>query len=245
MRAYSSDQFVFRALLLLGEVDAIDPLDPEDAATGYDALQEMIDDWGTQRKTILHSPRNNCPLTAGVASYTIGPGGVFNQVRPTWIDAVSVVLDRTAAQPIEIPLPKPITLEEYQRIPMKLATAQYPDRIFYDHAFSQLQLGTIKVYPVPTSSLLDLILYTPAALTGFTDQTTQYYFAPGYSRAIRYNLAIELASEYDRVPSARVERIASQSLANIKRSNFRPNEANFDPMLGGVRGRYNIYTDVP
>lgn len=241
MQASSALDFVKRAMKLLGVLDPAEDPEPDEAADGLVALNEFIDDLATQRQTIYAIARTLYPLTANVSSYTLGTGGVWDQVRPVWIERASVVPDRTVAKPIEIPIGAPITLKEYQAIAQKLATALYPDRLFWDQGWAA-GLSTILVYPVPTASVASIVLYTPTALTVFADLATQYTFPPAYARMLRYNLAMELAPDYDVTPSALVVRNAGKSLANVKRANFKPTEASFDAAL--VRGRgYNIYTD--
>jgi hypothetical protein len=137
-----------------------------------------------------------------------------------------------------------MTLAEYQAIPIKTTTGSRPTAIYYDHAWAA-GLGTITVYPVPDNSVCDLVLYTPGEAAVFADLTTVYTFPKGWSRMYRFCLAVELADDFGVTVSARVERIAIESLAAIKRSNFRMTDARLDPAMPGMRGggRYNLYTD--
>ena len=56
----------------------------------------------------------------------------------------------------------------------------------------------------------------------------------GYERAIRFNLAVELAAEYPgSIVTPTVERIATTSLGSVKRANWREMSVPIDPALTG------------
>lgn len=239
----SATDLITRSLRLLGVLDAVDTPEAEDLAIGKVALDDFVDGLGIERAAVFTVARTVQALTAATATYTIGTGGVFNQVRPTWIDRVSVRPDRTASPVLELPLGRPLTLEEWQAIPVKTNTGPYPTALYYDHAWTA-GLGLISVYPVPTVSVCDLVLYTPTPAAAFADLTTVYTLPPGWARMYRYNLAVEMADDFGVKPSTRVERIAAQSLAAVKRANWRPSDAALDPMTPGLRGRgrFNLTT---
>ena len=78
----------------------------------------------------------------------------------------------------------------------------------------------------------------------FATLSTVYAFPPGYERAIRANLALELAPMWDREPAAALVQRAMQSLVAIKRANRRTRTLSVDPMLVGRSAPYNVWTDV-
>lgn len=77
----------------------------------------------------------------------------------------------------------------------------------------------------------------------FADATTDYLLPPSFERAIRYNLAVELAPAYDAIPSALVVDQAQKTLANVKRSVWTAADASFDPGLLPSAGGYDIQSD--
>lgn len=245
MPAYSATDIGTRALRLLGVVDAIETPSSEDIMTAFEALNDMVDDWGTQRQTIYTIARNVFSLVSGQASYTLGTGGDWDIARPDWIERCSVIPENSGTGntgPMELPIGRPLSIAQYQGITIKTAESTFPDRLYWDRNWVA-GLSTCYVYPVPTSDDAAIVLYTPTALTEFADLSTEYTFPPGYARALRYCLAVELAPEFGIDPPEVVARTALSALANIKRANFAPIEAQFDAALVGWRGRYNIYTD--
>lgn len=243
IQTYSALDFIKAALRLIRHIDPIEDPEPEDADTCFQALNMWIDLLGTQRATIFKVARQVYPLSSGVSSYTIGDGATFNQVRPVWIDAVSVVPNR-AAPAYELPLGPPLNIEQYQRIPLKTQQAPYPDKIFYNRNFvAATGQGSVVVHPVPNTSVCDLVLYTPEAMVAFADMATKYGFVPGMAVAIKYNLASEVQDEFNKTLSDRAERKAVSTLTWVKRTSYRWTIANMPAGIGGVAGRYDIYND--
>lgn len=242
----TAENYITRALRSLGVIQATEVPDAESMQAGFELLNEMIDAWGTQRLTVFVVARTLFPLTAAQASYTIGTGGNFNIVRPVWITSCSIVPDDTVAIPLEIPCGPPLTIQQFQRIAQKLATNTYPYSIYYDHAWTA-GLGTIQVYPVPTSSLASLVLYTPTALVRFADLVTDYTFPPGYEKAIRSNLSVVMMPDWNRLNNPiRIQFMkdeAVSSLADVKRANWQPVDLNVDAaMQYGPRRSFNVMT---
>jgi hypothetical protein len=68
--------------------------------------------------------------------------------------------------------------------------------IYCDYA---MPVATVFVFPRPRftgSPAPQLELYTWVPLQQFADLVTSYALAPGYERAVIYNLAVELAPEF-------------------------------------------------
>jgi len=230
---------ITRSYRLFGYLDPIETPEAEDANQGLETLNELVEHLGTMRQTVYIVERSAHPLSASTQSYTIGAGGVFNIARPQNIEYWSITPDRAATPVYELPFRRPLTVEEWQRIPVKGTTGSYPTDIYYDHGWTA-GLGTIQVYPIPTTSNPDLILYTPTALAAFADLTTNYTFPRGYLRMLRYQLAVELAEEKGRPITDKLEKKATEALAAVKRANFRPKPMQFDAAIAGVGRPFNI-----
>lgn len=239
-RTYSGLDLVTRSLRLLGVLPEGAMAAAEEAANGLDVLNDWIDAVGIDRALIADLTPTTHPLTMGKADYTIGPGGELDRARPSWIDGWSIVPDRTAAPVIELSRGPAHTMIDYQQIVTKSTAGSYPSTIFYDNA-SMLGLGRIYLYPVPNTSTADLKLYVPRPVAQFANLSTLYAFPPSWARAIRYNLAVELAAEYPSFPASdAVQRIAMSSLAAIRRLNYQATVCSYEGMAAG---RYDIYSD--
>ena len=96
--------------------------------------------------------------------------------------------------------------------------------------------------PVPTRAL-EWHIISVEQLTEVSSVATNMYFPPGYLRAFRYNLAMELAPEFGVEPSPQVQRIAMSSKRNLKRVNNPFDLMAIPYPIVATRQRYNIYAN--
>jgi hypothetical protein len=217
-----------------------DYLEAEDANDALLRLNDWLDSLALERLSIYYVTRTAQDLASNKPSYTIGPGGDINMVRPASIESVGLILDSNATPVYEKPIDI-FTDQRWQSIRQKNLTSPYIQGIYYDHNWSPMAapplpatampLGTIYVWPVPNIGSTRLVLYTPVALPEFATLDTDYTFPPGYRRFLRTNLMVELAPEYGKQITSDQFRMATQAKAVIKRANVRPAEARVDPAL--------------
>lgn len=207
-----------RSMRLIGalNVGSGEPTNDEQAAALL-ALNGMVDAWATERLMMFTTTRGLVQLTAGKQSYAIGPSNAdWIAPRPPYIDAAGLVLVQSdPGQTYERPLTIIRTNKEWARVRMKALPSDLAMALYYQPDFPN---GTVTLWPSPTEAN-SLALYMPVAVTQFTLLTQTISLPPGYARALPYNLAMELAPEFDREPSALVVATAMQSKADIKRVN--------------------------
>lgn len=213
----------FRLLGILAEGETPSDAQSSDALS---ALNDMIDSWSNENLMIINSVREVFPLTAGKQTYTIGTSGDFNTTRPMEIQDCMVQLTGTTPN-VELPV-QILNQDEYDAIIIKGTTSSIARKIYYDNAFP---LGTIWVWPVPQDGTTNLVLVSTKPLTTLASLTTTIGLAPGFNRALRYNLAVELAPEYGVEPSDVVVTIATRSKASIKSRNMKTQVMGLDPAL--------------
>jgi hypothetical protein len=229
-------QVITDALKLIGVVAGHEVPTSAEQQDAFARLSELIDSWGTHAQTLYVPSRAVLPLVPGQQVYTLGAGGDLDVVPPMGLDAVSVLT--SDAVPVEMFLTIG-TDTAYVGQPVKTLTGATPQTVSYTRG---APLGDLWVWPVPTVTT-DLVLYWREAVTQFPDLVTPVALLPGYAKALRTNLALELAPEFGRPVDPLVLKLANESLADIKRANLPWVEIGIDPALTGGGAGYDILTD--
>lgn len=229
------------ALRELGVLAAGEVATADDANGGLLALNRLVDQWAAEELQIYQTTRTTWSIVSGTASYTLGTGGNINVARPVFIDHIN--FQNTGSSPtIEYQM-SPLTDDAYSRIPIKTITAPFPTCYYYNPTYPT---GTVTLWPVPTSSTLQGVLYAPQAVAEFTALTTAIALPPGYRRMLVKNLALELSPSYERPASRELSEQARESKSIVKRSNKRLADMQIDAgaLVQGKNRRftYNILT---
>jgi hypothetical protein len=213
-----------------------------EAQSCFGRLNRMIDSWGLQPSMMPNNRREVFDLVADQANYTIGPGGDFDTTRPIWITGAGL-LQNSVSPAVEIPRPV-INNSQYEAIQIKDFGSTYFTQVYYNMTYAS-GLGTITLWPVPTVTTNQLVIYSDQAIPGFSSLTAQYVFPPGYTEAIEDNLALRIAAPFGREIPAEVKTRAAKGLAAIKRANTADvQDLAMDPaLLSGMRRPYNILSD--
>lgn len=221
-------QLITGAARLLGVVRKSEAMTADEAADGLTALNDMLASWSNEGLLCVSRVWESFTVTAAT-SYMIGSGQTLNTVRPLSIKAAFFRLGNVD-YPLEI-----ISDEEYEGIVYKTLNGSIPKYLSYDNAYPY---GTIRLYPQGAG---ELHLLSEKPITNISSLSTAVDLAPGWNRAIRYNLALDIAPEYGETPSPAVVEMAKQSKADVSLSiaKNRPIKAN-----NSRRGRYNINGDV-
>jgi hypothetical protein len=211
----SASDLIRRAMLTLGVLGSGETPEADEASDALDTLNDMLDAWDSDGLMIYTTRIDDFPITSAKQLYTLGSGGDFNIDRPAVIDRASIVILSNPAQPLEYPIPVYTTQDWQEKVPIKNSPGNIPLLVYDDGGFP---LRNLTFWPFASDNT-NFRLYSWQRLAKFTDQVTVQSFPPGYSRAIRYNLALELASDFGVQPSATLIAFALQSLAVVKSSN--------------------------
>lgn len=196
------------AAKIIGVVFKSEALSADEASDGLTALNDMLDSWSND-DLITFAPTLESFAMTGASSYTIGSGGTLNTTRPINI-ITAVVRSGTVDYPLEI-----LTPEQYQtEVPVKNINTQIPKYLTYDNGYP---LGTIKMFAIPLSGTT-LYLQTNKPLSNLSALTTTVDLPPGWKKAIKYNLAIDLAPQYGAQITPQILDQAKKSLGAIKRA---------------------------
>lgn len=224
------------------------------------ALNQMVDSWNTERLAVFCTEDQTYDWSAGERIRTLGPTGDFLFLLGTETpDPLASQNGQSIGIDTGSPYARPILLEDstyfrdpttnvsyglkfinqlqYNNIGVKTVQSTYPQVMWVNMTFPNI---TLTVYPVPSRTLeFHFVSVQPLATAATLE--TELTFPPGYLRAFRYNLALELAPEFNVEPSAEVRRIAMYSKRNLKRINNPDDVMAMPYSLMARRNRYNIY----
>lgn len=200
---------------------------------GLTVASELFDEWRTQRLTIFVQGRHVLPLLANQQDYTIGAGGNWNFERPLWFDQASWLDSHGLEQRIRL-----YTDDEWEAIPIKGTQSTLPFGVYVNENYP---LATGSVYPVPIDPTVSVVLYSPdSSILSVTDINASLSVPPGWAKALRYNLTVDLCNEYQLPIPEGVEATATRTLGNIKRTNDPKNQMRLEAALLRMDGRRGI-----
>lgn len=220
-------------LLQVASTDVV--LTNDEANDALESLNQMIDGWSNESLMLYHVTREQFTCIPAHNPHTIGSTGDFATSVPMNIEAATVTVNGT-----DYPV-LPIDYDDYAVIKLKTLQNVYPEYFYLDKASPVL--ANLYMYPVP-STASTINLYSRKPLTNFASLTDNLTLPPGYERALKYSLAVELAPEYQVSAGQDVIALAIAAKASLKRTNKRPLTLQIDPAALTVSGkrRFNIYT---
>lgn len=229
MPSVTATTIITTALKKIGALSAGQSATAADLSDGLASLNTMLESWSLDSLKVPFQTRISHTLD-GSRSYTVGPGGDINTVRPTFIVSARVQVTR-----INYPMTVIRDRGTFDNIYDKRITG-IPEFVYYDPSYP---LGTLNVWYVGDSTHT-LLLNTRGQLAQFPSPSLAIDLAPGYPRALEFNLAIEIAPDYETEPSALVIKTAQESLASIKRLNRENPLMSYDNAIPTRSRTYNI-----
>lgn len=204
-------QAIEAAMRIIGELGEGQSMTAEQGQDALESLIDMIASWSVEPSLIYTETVESFTLTAGDGSYTIGSGGDFNTTRPISINTARIKDGTIFIQDLEI-----VGKDTYSEEDDGLTTGT-PEYLWYD---ANTPLGTIRLFPY-SSQAYTLEIYSHKAFSSATLALSDTLVVPeGYMRAIKYNLAREIAPEYGKSLSPDASRIARESMNIVKSSNL-------------------------
>lgn len=210
----TATDLIRRSMYLINALAAGEIPDDADLNDALLTLNEMIDGWNVQPLAVYGSANENFTVTPGTATYDWGLTAVAPNVlteRPVWLNNVTCVRNGVSTY-VDI-----ITQDEYDAIAIKTTTSPLIERVLYVNAYP---LGQLTLFPVPTEAVI-LSMNTSRQLAGPVLLQSTIAMPPGYLKALRYNLAVDLWPEYTNTTTdiESVKKIARETLGKIKVAN--------------------------
>jgi len=192
----TSTAIINNALRLLGVIRTGQTAATAELADGLAFLNQLVDNWSTERLLLPFATFVRYALTAAKSTYTIGPSGApdITAPRPLRVDAAGIVQLAYNLGSADFRSPLDLLSErEWVAIRDKTATADVPKKLYYAPTVAN---GTLYLWPIPNvSSATSLELTAWGALVAWPDLTTDEPIAPGYERALVYNLALDMGDK--------------------------------------------------
>lgn len=227
-------EMIASSLRLIGILAAGETMKSEEANDALLSFNQMLGSWSNENLIVYQKTREEFSFTPDTASYTWGTGGTFNSSRP--VEVIKANLEIQGTDPQELPL-KILTTREYAEISSKESDSNYPHAVYFDGAYPLLG---VTFYPVPNAAE-KVAFYSLKPFSTLT-LSTELSFPPGYEKAIRYNLAIDLSPEYGRPPDALIMQQAMETKAEIKRKNLQTPILKMDLPISSGKNSFDYRT---
>lgn len=216
------------SLRLINAIQAGENPTPDDMDVCTEALNGMLQSWSNNRLMIYTINQHVFTLN-GSTSYTLGPGADWNVERPIAIENMLARLSPGAPGQLDIMM-QSLTDAQYAGIAVKNTSSTFPFA-FYDDG--NYPVRTITVFPIGAAGT-QVVLWLREPLISLPALDDQVVLPPGYERALRFNLAVEVAPEFSKSVPQEVSRIAVESKLEIERLNAVPRYLKGDG--GTIRG---------
>jgi hypothetical protein len=233
----TGEDLIASSMRLIGAIATGESPSAAEASDGLSALNLLLDSWSTESLLIITKIREEFPLVVGQKIYTWGIGGDFNSERPQQVE--NALIQPPNNNPVlEIPM-EILNKDQYAVTALKNLQSSFPLSVYNDGNYPY---SNISVWPVPAAACI-IVFYSWKPLGQLSTLQTAIEFPPGYLRALRYNLAVELAPEFGRPLPPEVADIAAQSKAAIKRMNTEPLYMQVDSAITSSPAVYDWRSD--
>lgn len=223
-------QIITKAMQKAGILTFNEVPSSEEANDALDTLNDMLASWSNDSLLITARVTESFTLTAGVGEYTIGSGQTFSTVRP-----IKIIEAHVRQSQLDYPSMYLAPDEIYQGITLKTVQS-IPELLNYTNNFPY---GTIKLYPYPAASYT-LFITSEKELVQFASLNEVVSLAPGWRRALIYNLSSELSPEYGQQVDPLILKIANESKGEIAKSIMKARTMDCPPM--NQVGQFNIWS---
>ena len=230
-------ELIRRSLILIGALGQGENPTDQEADDALKTLNEIVDKWNVEALMITSNKYIKFNLT-NKKIYTIGAGGDIPELRPpSGLLGAYYNMPNTSGV-ISVPV-QVITENQYNSITLKDLQVNIPSQVFYRNSSP---LAEIYVYPISNEG--KLVLNVSNQFLAFNNLDDIIDLPSGYVKALRYNLAVELSTEYGRQLSEKIEAMAVGAKSFIKTTNGAQKQriSVVDTALRSRGGGYNIYT---
>lgn len=233
----TGNDLIASSLRLIGVLASGENPPSNESNDALNSLNDMINSWTNERLMIYETSYETFTLNVNQQSYQWGTGAAdFNSPRPQKLENVNwqqVSATTTLELGVEI-----LNKDQWSAISIKGITSNIPTRCWLENTYPN---ATFFVWPIPSVSG-SVVIWSWKPLITVSSLTTTISLPPGYAKALRYNLAVELAPEYGKTPSDLVMKGAMDSKSAIKSMNDKILLMSCDLATLNRRSTFNWYT---
>jgi hypothetical protein len=209
------------ALRLIGAKAPREPLTAAEAADGLEALNMLLDSWSTSNLLVPALTETRYPAATQAVALPNRPMRVLD----SYLRLGNLDFPVTA-----------ITRDQYQALPLKTMSAR-PGALWWDQLYPA---SSVYLYPVPDQAYT-LCLQTWERLSQLAGPSATVTLPGEFSRALKFNLAVDLAPEWGAAasaPLAAVAAVAKESKEALLRYNGMAVPTLASDMVGGLPGTF-------
>lgn len=212
------------ALGLTNAVGVDQTLTADEVSDCLRVFNDVLEEWSTQDLAVYGQADQTFNTVATQATYTIGASGNWNTVRPVRLTGAYATVSG-----VSFPYTS-ISPSQYNQISYKAQAGGGTDLNQYFVYVNEYPLGLVTLWPVP-NAVIPVTLAIDKILTAVASAATSISFPPGYAKAFKYTMGVELAPLFGKkvfrdYPD--VVAIQKQTFGDIKRANQEPVALQYD-----------------
>jgi hypothetical protein len=189
-------------LIEMGVLDPGETPSSADRDYAFTQLNRLLSSWSAAGVPVFKVTKSTVSMT-GATNYNLG-------TRPLKVRSASVI-SGNESRALRI-----VTPEEYSAVSWdRSRTGKFAEVLLYDGAYST---GVVHLWPTPANGG-SLELWTVNPLAAFSALSDTIDMPPGYERAMRSSLALELASSYRLPVTPELTAAAQEAKESIARLN--------------------------
>ena len=219
---------------LIGIIQQGEVLSSDDINLGLQTLDILLDEWSTLSLAVYSYSPTRFTLIPGQQIYTLGTGGDFDIERPMNIQQAYINYPQGSGNEVDLEI-NSLNDAEWASIKVKNVSSPIPTHYY---SSGNYPLTNVYLWPIPSQTVdITLWLWSPLAVYATLDDPIN--LPPGYTKAIIYNLAVELAPRFGKELTEVISNTAMSSFARIRALNAVPQIMSIAPGLNGKRNYFN------
>lgn len=213
-----------------------DPTDDE-FTDCFDALTTLVEAWDIEKLMATNSGIYKYSAPASILSFYIGPDGDF--ITPKILTFLDYVYISSSGMNYEVEIPS--SRKEFDD-EVKNSPTGWPVKAYYTKHIPSLTESLLE-FSCPLPDAATISFGSTRRDTNFVDLDTPIDLPPGLKRAFEYNLAVEVAPEFQLQPSQVVSSTAAESKALLKLHNLQIGKLSAPDEIGLLgRGGFDVRT---